>query len=50
MNQTTAPVANTTTPVSTAAKGPVDTGSVSVEAHVRIRDPQTGEIFVEKRA
>jgi hypothetical protein len=46
MNQTTVP----TLPTPAPAARPNDTGSISVEAHVRIRDPQTGEIFVEKRA
>ena len=31
-------------------KRPNETGSISVEAHVRIFDPATKEIFVEKRA
>jgi hypothetical protein len=38
-------------PVQTPApKKPNDTGSISVEGHVRIFDPKTKEVFVEKRA
>ena len=33
-----------------APKRPNDTGSISVEGHVRIFDPNNKEIFVEKRA
>lgn len=29
---------------------PNDVGSVSVQGHVRIFDPQTKQVFVEKRA
>ena len=32
------------------AKPPNETGSISVEGFVRIFDPKTQEIFVEKRA
>lgn len=46
-NQQSAEVTNTATP---APKRPNETGSISVEAHVRIFDPATKEIFVEKRA
>jgi hypothetical protein len=49
MTQNTVPV-TPAQPVVPAPRRPNDTGSVSVEAHVRIRDPKTGEIFVEKRA
>jgi hypothetical protein len=38
--QTTAP----------APKRPNDTGSISVEGFIRIHDPKTKEVFVEKRA
>ena len=31
-------------------KKPNDTGSISVEGFVRIFDPKTKEVFVEKRA
>lgn len=31
-------------------KRPNETGSFSVEAHVKIFDPETKEVFVEKRA
>ena len=37
-----------TTPA--ANKRPNDTGAISVEGHVKIFDPKTKEIFVEKRA
>jgi hypothetical protein len=33
-----------------SAKRPNETGSISVEGFVRIFDPKTQEIFVEKRA
>lgn len=33
-----------------APKRPNETGSISVEGHVRIFDPNNKEIFVEKRA
>jgi hypothetical protein len=33
-----------------APKRPNETGSISVEGFVRIFDPKTKEIFVEKRA
>lgn len=36
-------------PVQTGKK-PNDTGSISVEGHIRIFDPQTKQVFVEKRA
>lgn len=37
-------------PARPAPKRPNDTGSISVEGHVRIFDPKTKETFVEKRA
>lgn len=37
-------------PAQPAPKRPNDTGSISVEGHVRIFDPKTKETFVEKRA
>jgi hypothetical protein len=37
-------------PQQPAPKRPNDTGSISVEGHVRIFDPMTKEVFVEKRA
>ena len=37
-------------PTQPAEKKPNDTGSISVEGHVRIFDPKTKETFVEKRA
>ena len=33
-----------------AQKRPNETGSISVEGHVRIFDPMTKQVFVEKRA
>ena len=33
-----------------APKKPNETGSISVEGHIRIFDPQTQTTFVEKRA
>jgi hypothetical protein len=33
-----------------ASKKPNDIGSISVEGFVRIFDPETKEVFVEKRA
>jgi len=37
-------------PQQPASKKPNDTGSISVEGFVRIFDPKTKEVFVEKRA
>jgi hypothetical protein len=37
-------------PQQPAPKKPNDTGSISVEGFVRIFDPETKEVFVEKRA
>jgi len=37
-------------PQQPASKKPNDTGSISVEGFVRIFDPETKEVFVEKRA
>jgi hypothetical protein len=34
----------------TPAARPNETGSISVEGHVRIFDPATKQVFVEKRA
>ena len=36
--------------VITPPRRPNDVGSVSVQGHVRIFDPQTKQVFVEKRA
>jgi hypothetical protein len=33
-----------------APKRPNETGSISVQGHIRIFDPATKEVFVEKRA
>jgi hypothetical protein len=41
---------NQTAPQQPASKKPNDTGSISVEGFVRIFDPETKEVFVEKRA
>jgi|TARA_R110000822_G_scaffold101558_3_gene227708 hypothetical protein len=32
------------------AKKPQETGTISVEGHIRIFDPKTQEVIVEKRA
>jgi hypothetical protein len=37
-------------PAESAPKKPNDTGSIRVEGFVKIYDPNTKEIFVEKRA
>jgi|TARA_R110000822_G_scaffold285242_1_gene406598 hypothetical protein len=34
----------------TPAKKPQETGTISVEGHIRIFDPKTKEVIVEKRA
>jgi hypothetical protein len=39
-----------TTQTQTSTKRPNETGSVRVEGFVRIHDPKTKEVFVEKRA
>tara|TARA_R110000782_G_scaffold14784_7_gene43834 strand:+ start:2249 stop:2383 length:135 start_codon:yes stop_codon:yes gene_type:complete len=44
MNQNTTPQ-----PVQPAKK-PNETGSISVEGHIRVFDPVTKEVLVEKRA
>lgn len=36
--------------VKPAAKRPNETGSISVEGFVKIFDPETKQVFVEKRA
>jgi hypothetical protein len=41
---------NQPAPQQPAPKKPNDTGSISVEGFVRIFDPETKEVFVEKRA
>lgn len=40
------PVAST----ATTTKRPNETGSISVEGHIRIFDPKTKDVYVEKRA
>jgi hypothetical protein len=45
MNQNTTPQQ----PVA-PAKPPQETGTISVEGHIRIFDPKTKEVIVEKRA
>lgn len=37
-------------PSAPAPKRPNETGSISVEGHVRIFDPKSKEVYVEKRA
>jgi hypothetical protein len=34
----------------TPQRRPNDTGTISVQGHIRISDPQTKQVFVEKRA
>ena len=34
----------------TAQRPPNDTGTISVQGHIRIMDPQSKQVFVEKRA
>jgi hypothetical protein len=34
----------------TSTKRPNETGSIKVEGFIRIHDPKTQEVFVEKRA
>lgn len=46
MNQTQ----NTNKPANQPTKRPNETGSISVEGFVKIFDPKTKEVFVEKRA
>jgi hypothetical protein len=41
---------NQPVPQQPASKKPNDTGSISLEGFVRIFDPETKEVFVEKRA
>ena len=41
---------NDSKPGTQSPKRPNETGSISVEAFVRISDPETKEIFVEQRA
>jgi hypothetical protein len=38
------------TPQNSAAKRPNETGSISVQGFVKIFDPATKKVFVEKRA
>ena len=46
-NNTSKPVEST---VTTQPKRPNETGTISVEGFVKIFDPKTQEVFVEKRA
>ena len=41
---------NTVRPKTTAPKRPNETGSISVQAHMRIFDPKTQKTYVEGRA
>jgi hypothetical protein len=34
----------------TTQRRPNETGTISVQGHIRISDPQTKQVFVEKRA
>jgi hypothetical protein len=45
-NQTTKQTATEKTP----QHRPNETGKISVQGHIRISDPQTKQVFVEKRA
>ena len=45
--QTTQQLSST---VKTPQRRPNDVGSVSVQGHIRILDPQTKQVFVEKQA
>jgi hypothetical protein len=47
MTQNTKPTDHTTNP---GTKRPNETGTVRVEGFVRIFDPKTQQVFVEKRA
>jgi hypothetical protein len=38
------------TPAQVSPKKPNETGSIRVEGFVKIHDPKTKEVFVEKRA
>ena len=44
------PTQNTTTAPKPTGKKPNETGSISVEGFVKIFDPTTKQVFVEKRA
>jgi hypothetical protein len=41
---------NTNKPSNSSTKRPNETGTINVEGFVKIFDPKTKEIFVEKRA
>jgi hypothetical protein len=49
MSENTKPAQPKTSPNS-AAKRPNETGSISVQGFVKIFDPATQQVFVEKRA
>ena len=48
MSENTQPTQSNSAPP--AAKRPNDTGSISVQGFVKIFDPATKQVFVEKRA
>jgi hypothetical protein len=48
--QNTQPTVSGTSTVTQPARKPNETGFVSVEAHVKIFDPASREVFVDKRA
>jgi hypothetical protein len=43
-------MSNTTKQPTPAPKRPNETGSISVEGFIKIFDPKTKQVFVEKRA
>ena len=50
MNKKLEPVAKIEPDISKKPSKPNDIGSLSIESHVKIFDPNTREIIVEKRA
>jgi hypothetical protein len=50
MNQQTQPNKSAGQQAQTPAPKPNETGAFSIEGHIKIFDPSTKEIFVEKRA
>jgi hypothetical protein len=50
MSENTTPKQTKTVPTAVAAKKPNETGSISVQGFVKIFDPGTKQVFVEKRA
>jgi hypothetical protein len=50
MIENTKPTQATTTAPNPAPKRPNETGSISVQGFIKIFDPATKQVFVEKRA